>query len=243
LLKFIFFKYFDRQSLIYKISQELKFFLFKFINIKNYIFLKKRINYYRINNSNVRIHFGAGSGKAGEANVTLLEGFLNSDILGEVPIDIRKKLPFKNKEVDLIFSSHVIEHITHKQFLLFLNECYRIMKKDAVKIIATPSLEKISKTLYFGSKIKKKVIYKFHSGKIYGKPLTPAFVINGMCHINYGHKFLYDYETIKNCCDNAGFSNTRKYNIEDLDDGYIKNYLASKGKGFNAETEIYYIKK
>ena len=67
-----------------------------------------------------------------------INGFLNSQILGKVPIDITKKLPFKSNSLDLIYSSHLVEHIHYKQTVYFINECFRVLKNNGKLIIATP---------------------------------------------------------------------------------------------------------
>jgi len=72
-----------------------------------------------------------------------VEGFLNSQILGHVPIDITKILPFPRETFDLVYSSHLVEHIHRKQFYKFLREVRRILRPGGIHVIATPSLTKI----------------------------------------------------------------------------------------------------
>src|SRR5262245_53088069 len=45
-----------------------------------------------------------------------LKGFLNSQITDSVPIDINGPLPFPDNSLDLIYNSHVVEHIHRRQF-------------------------------------------------------------------------------------------------------------------------------
>lgn len=75
----------------------------------------------------MKVHFGAGSGTFGEAEATSLNSFLNTDILGDVPIDITRKFPFDDGTVDVIFSSHLVEHIYHRQFKKYLQDTFRIL--------------------------------------------------------------------------------------------------------------------
>ena len=112
-------------------------FLFLLLNIRAFISfqLKKKINFlynghffkslkikkYLKSSKNIKLHLGSNYN---------LEGYLNSQILSKIPIDICKKLPFKNEEVDLIFSCHVVEHIHYNEFQFFLNEAFRVLKKE-----------------------------------------------------------------------------------------------------------------
>ena len=48
-----------------------------------------------------------------------IEGFFNSQIIGENPINITNRLPFKNDLFEIIFSTHVIEHLHRKEIIFF----------------------------------------------------------------------------------------------------------------------------
>jgi predicted SAM-dependent methyltransferase len=50
----------------------------------------------------------------------------NSDIFLH---DLRKKFPWSNEEVDIIYSSHTLETLNKYQGLHFLKECHRVLKK------------------------------------------------------------------------------------------------------------------
>ena len=159
----------QRESLVYSLLIELKYNTAKLANTKNRLFRNRKISNYLLSHPVRKIHFGAGSGKYGEASTTQLSGFLNTDILGETPIDISKPLPFADQSIDIIFSSHLIEHIYHRHFKRFLAESFRILKSGGQQIIATPSLEKLCRALYGENDSIKRTIYETHLGKIMGK--------------------------------------------------------------------------
>jgi SAM-dependent methyltransferase len=138
----------QREGLVYSSVILLKYHIAKLLNVKNFLSRKYKISRYLKIHPVVKVHFGAGSGRFGEAEVTRLNGFLNTDILGEIPIDITRKLPFNDGAVDVIFSSHLVEHIYHRHFKKYLHQTLRILKKDGQHIIATPSLEKLCMSLY-----------------------------------------------------------------------------------------------
>ena len=61
------------------------------------------------------------------------------------PIDLRKPLPFEDDSVDVVYSSHVVEHLTRTEGARFINECYRILKRTGLIRLATPDLETIAR--------------------------------------------------------------------------------------------------
>ena len=229
----------ERESLLYGIFQELKYFFGKLINIKNYILRKNRINKFYSENQTKKIQFGAGSGKFGEAKKTVLGTFLNTDIFGKIPVDINYSLPFPNNSIDLIFSSHLIEHIYQRKADLFFQESLRILKEDGQLIIATPTINKIFDILYKSNKKQTNEIYEEHKNSFLGRKPTPARLINALTHINYGHKFLFDYETLNDLAVSNGFKSFETKNPKNIDNLEIKQYLESKNSNFKLQTEVF----
>jgi len=56
-----------------------------------------------------------------------------------------KKLPFKDNFFDLVVSFDVIEHV--EDDLLFVNEIYRVLKKNGAVYLATPNRNRLSNVL------------------------------------------------------------------------------------------------
>ena len=57
--------------------------------------------------------------------------------------DARQPLKFPDNSVDVIFSSHFLEHLTKAECDRFLKECYRIMRPGAYIRIVVPDAEKL----------------------------------------------------------------------------------------------------
>ena len=229
----------EREGLLYQSIQELKYKLGKLLNLHNYLLRGKRIKQFLKENKEINIQFGAGSGKLGEAEKTVLETFLNTDIFGKIPIDINHTLPFPNNSVDKIFSSHLIEHIYQRKADLFFKESLRILKNDGLLIIATPTVNKIFDILYRSNKENLTKIYGEHLNSFLGRKPTPARLINAMTHINYGHKFLFDYETLNDIALSNGFKKLEKTSKENIENKEIKEFLATKDTNYIMQTEIF----
>lgn len=80
-----------------------------------------------------KLHLGCG-GK-------VIEGWKNYDI----ELDIRNPLPFADSTASHILAEHVLEHVSHQQAWLFLEECKRVLAAGGVVRIAIPDLVKIWK--------------------------------------------------------------------------------------------------
>ena len=53
--------------------------------------------------------------------------------------DIRKRLPYRNNSVDFIYCNHVLEHINEDEQAFFAKECHRILKKEGILLLFTPT--------------------------------------------------------------------------------------------------------
>jgi len=57
--------------------------------------------------------------------------------------NIKKKLPFLDNSVDVIYHSHVLEHLTKEEANKFIKDCFRVLKPDGVMRVVVPDLEQI----------------------------------------------------------------------------------------------------
>jgi predicted SAM-dependent methyltransferase len=71
-----------------------------------------------------------------------LEGWVNVDIARGAHIDViwdlRSGLPFSDESCAVIFSEHVIEHLSKEDAFELLRECHRILQRGGVLRLSTP---------------------------------------------------------------------------------------------------------
>jgi predicted SAM-dependent methyltransferase len=76
--------------------------------------------------------------------------WINIDIVSRsnevIEHDITKGIPLPNSSCDVVYHSHLIEHLRHDEVLGFLNECYRVLRPVGVLRMVTPDLERIART-------------------------------------------------------------------------------------------------
>jgi len=114
-------------------------------------------------------------------------------------LDVRKGLPYDDNSVDLIFSSHLIEHLTYNEALKLLKECNRVLRDGGVLRIATPHAKFLMKD-YLNGKIRQYACIN--------KGVEEAETdLDALIHLLFsGHKSLYDYSKLYNMLKKAGFS-------------------------------------
>jgi SAM-dependent methyltransferase len=59
--------------------------------------------------------------------------------------DIRRGIPFANQTFDVVYNSHMLEHLDREHALGFLNECYRVLKPGGTIRIVVPDFELLVK--------------------------------------------------------------------------------------------------
>jgi predicted SAM-dependent methyltransferase len=59
------------------------------------------------------------------------------------PADVSKGIPFPDRHFDVVYHSHMIEHIRVDDVQRFLQDCRRVLKPGGIMRVATPDLERL----------------------------------------------------------------------------------------------------
>ena len=121
--------------------------------------------------------------------------------------DLRKRFPFSERSVDLIYAGQLIEHFTPHEGLAFLRECWRVMKGAALMRLSTPDLDKLLLTY----KDRQMELFDGDQPAEYGKK-TEATKLGYMLFGSLGdqreyagHKMIYNFESLQEILVQAGF--------------------------------------
>ena len=136
-----------------------------------------------------------------------MKGWLNTDIsllcVYGVYMDAGKPFPLPDASFNYVYSEHLFEHLTYHQAVNMLKESYRVLKPGGVIRITTPNLQFLL-GLYQEPEKPIHKEYIEYSTKNAGIPATPVYMINRF-HTAWGHKIIYDKETLKDLLEQAGF--------------------------------------
>jgi predicted SAM-dependent methyltransferase len=196
---------------------------------------RRNINNYMNSHTEKKLHFGAGT--------LFLEGFLNSDMLGQLPINVGRRLPFNDGEVDLIYTSHVVEHLPKEDFKYFLGECLRILKKGGINLIAVPSIEKLAAILYGKDQSKINILQNhFRAHFMEEDFFSPSEYLN-LAMRGFDHKYLYDFALIKHLAKKAGYTGVDRIANSDVPDKTLQGHIMQREVHWELETETFLLIK
>lgn len=98
-------------------------------------------------------------------------------------------VPLSDNSVDLIYSSHALEHIFLEEAHALLKDAYRALKEGGLIRLAVPDLEYALRLYQSGAK---------------EQALDFFFSRNRSGYLNH-HHYMYDFELLKNLLEKAGF--------------------------------------
>ena len=113
--------------------------------------------------------------------------------------DVLRGLPFATEDVDMIFSSHMLEHFTYADGLKFLRECRRVLKPGGLIRLIVPDCEKLMDECHQGTI--RLQFAEISDGVENAKTEMQAFYELAMAH----HLAMYDRETMFSMLEQAGF--------------------------------------
>jgi len=165
------------------------------------------------------------------------DGWLNTDLHGYgrddlVLLDVRKRFPLPDASFDLVYSEHMLEHLTYAEGQGCLRECLRVLRPGGVVRVATPSLERIAR-LYDTNDLQERYV---HWAVEALEPETdaplPGVVINNFFR-SWGHRFIYDPATLRHALTEAGF-----VDVEERPIGELEQHLAEQTEFNEYETFV-----
>jgi predicted SAM-dependent methyltransferase len=117
--------------------------------------------------------------------------------------DLRKKFPWENGSVDIVYSSHTLEHLSKNEGKYFLEECHRVLKPQGIIRIVVPDLSVIVEQYLKSEMSADEVLDELGVG--YDSP-SDGFLKRKLApFIRFPHKCMYDSPTLLRIMSEIGF--------------------------------------
>lgn len=109
--------------------------------------------------------------------------------------DLARSLPFSESSVDFFYSSHFFEHLFKADAQRLMRDCHAALKEGGILRIAIPDLEY--------------AVEQYKAGKK-RQMLENYFFVDDLSSYLARHKYMYDFELIKEVLSNVGFHDVRQ---------------------------------
>jgi predicted SAM-dependent methyltransferase len=174
---------------------------------------------YLKNNPVGKLQLGCGG--------NILPGWLNTD--GQcngwshpqsVKLDATQPFPISDSSFDYIYSEHMIEHITYLQGQAMLQECFRVLKPGGKIRISCPDFQFLIDLYTNPQPLHIEYIEK--TKPVWAPYPDPIFIFNNYVR-DWGHKFIYNKQSMALSLEVAGFADITEHNIKESNDPNLAN--------------------
>lgn len=153
----------------------------------------------------IKLHIGCGT--------LYKDGWVNIDNNSDNNIekldinhDLSTGLPFEDNQVDFIYHEHFIEHLTYDDGLLFLKDCFRVLKPSGVMRVACPDLDQLIQAYVQDNWRELDWVSKYNCQWIESR----GRMLNANMNIKpWGHQYLYNKEDLCRRLTQADFSTNK----------------------------------
>jgi len=145
-----------------------------------------------------------------------------------------RELPFANDSVDVVLSSHMLEHFSREEGIDFLKDCKRILKNGGVIRIGVPDARYIS-ALYVGKSIGGLTDYAVEVARDESEAFYKILMD--------GHRTVYDEESLVKALTEAGFLDVKKVGAFSSRSDEIKKQTISTHPSISLYVEGSVVKK
>jgi predicted SAM-dependent methyltransferase len=144
-------------------------------------------------------------------------------------LDVTQPLPFPDKTVHNIYSSHLLEHFTYKEVMAVLAECKRILVSGGSFSVAVPNARLYLESYSNPGKTNIESLCRSKQG-LNGH--TRIDYVNYMAYMDGYHKYMYDEENLVEILNTAGFKNASLRDFDETIDEKSRDDISIYAEAF-----------
>lgn len=171
------------------------------------------------------LHIGCGG--------SIKSGWLNVDRYNaeaDTYLDARARFPFEDGSFAYIYTEHMIEHIEIDRVRSFLSESLRVLRPGGLLRITCPDLALYARAYVnaddaFFDRVLQGIEHKRRKRPELAWVVrgNGAAFMTGVVKPFHGHRWMYDFDTLKACLRETGFRGVRKRAFHDVGDRHFEN--------------------
>ncbi|HDX8642546.1 MULTISPECIES: class I SAM-dependent methyltransferase [Aeromonas] len=148
-------------------------------------------------NSVIKLELGSGTRKG-------CDGWTTVDLYGaDINYDLRRGIPLGQSSVDMIYTSHMLEHFNYNDLIIFIKECYRVLKPSGKLLVCVPNSRCYIEAYIDG--------HYFRDPNDFYQPAridTGSLIdqVNYVAYMSDQHKYMFDEENLVNTLKKVEFS-------------------------------------
>jgi predicted SAM-dependent methyltransferase len=155
---------------------------------------------------NLRLHLGCGSRR--------FPGWLNLDMnrKGDLTLDLREPLPFADGSALAVYSEHTLEHFYREHDAPnLLRECHRVLAPGGLVRVTVPDGETFLRYYTGGLDAEEAEALRISHSRFGAKRMD---VVNSGFRWRHQHHYMYDFETMKDLLEEAGFRDVERRSFQ-----------------------------
>ncbi len=165
----------------------------------------------------MKLHLGCG--------LKMLKGFVNIDAIpreGVVVDDVKSLSSFEADSVDLIYASHVLEHVYRHERLGVLKRWYEILKPEGILRVAVPDFENVVRLYNDGVSLETLI----------------GFLYGGQNYKFNFHYYCWDFQSLERDMVHSGFFDVVRYEWRDTEHAEVDDYSQAYWPHMEKDTGI-----
>jgi predicted SAM-dependent methyltransferase len=132
-----------------------------------------------------------------------VDGWTTVDLRqADINYDLRQAIPLPDNSVEIIYSSHMFEHIPYRELIPFIGECKRLLKPGGVFSICVPNaglyIKAYAEGRYFSEHDAQHAPAIVDTGSLLDQ-------VNYMAYMGGQHTYMFDEENLINTLKKGGF--------------------------------------